>query len=186
MCADWARVTTQLTYHTIYSHLRTHEAAEVVVIDTHGGFEAARLRDVFVGRLRAEPEPPEEADARAVALLDRIKFIRVFDVVGIAQAVQEVADGWAQRDREAEERRQSEAARPGTMVILSSQDDEDEMDEIQASQPYEPPPEASRGGTGMVIIDNIANHFGGELAKNTVQGISTAAAAVPASGLWSG
>ena len=171
-----ANLRVQLTYHTIYSHLRSHTMGEAVIIDTNGTFSAARLRDVFVTRLRAETEDTlSELDlnAGAVSLLDRVKFTRTFDVVGISQAVSESSDTWEARDRDFAARRAHAQANRDT-VIPSSQADEDEdvEDDDVATQPYQAPPTADHGGVGLIVIDNIANHFGRELSKDPVRGMA--------------
>ena len=176
----------QLTYHTIYGQLRSHDSAEAVVVDTNGSFEAARLRDVFAWRLQRDvgrDQAAEAADAarldvnaKAVAMLDRVKFTRVFDVVGIAQAVQEVADGWEERDRAFEALRAGEKKRRAAEIPSSQDEEMDEMDAaLLASQPYEAPPDAGSGGTGMIVVDNVASHFSSEMSKNPVQGLSVLA-----------
>ena len=75
------------------------------------------------------------------------------------------------QDRDVTARRAQAQAIDST-VIPSSQADEDEGfdDDSVTLQPYEGRLTADSGGVGLIVIDNIANHFGRELSRDPVRG----------------
>ena len=164
----------------MYGYLSSHPEGEAVVIDSNGSFAPARLRDVFASRFRIgtqkETSPvsasamDQDAAAEALKFLDRVNFTRAFDVVGISEAISEVAEGWARCDQDREER--AGEREHLEKVIPSSQDEDEDGNEesVTASQPYQPPPDATGGGIGMIIIDNVATHLSQELSKNPIRG----------------
>ncbi|KAK8221363.1 hypothetical protein IWZ01DRAFT_38447 [Phyllosticta capitalensis] len=115
---------TALAFGLLSSHLLSSPTAHATLIDTAGTFEVGRLYATILSHLRRQrakavllhqqslvsdtavpqPLPVEEVtsgdeEAAAVKVLDRVKYTRVFDFVGLVDAVTEVREGLEARMR---------------------------------------------------------------------------------------
>lgn len=79
-----------------------HERSTAAVIDTTGNFDILALYAILLAKLRQNVEipassrlpsnPAESIDDVAARTLDRVKIMRVFDYVGVTEAVHEIRD----------------------------------------------------------------------------------------------
>jgi hypothetical protein len=85
--------------------LLQYENSTAAVIDTTGNFDVLRLYTLIVAQLSRRPDaqaslhsslksgPEATIEDLAARLLDRVKIMRVFDFVGVREAVGEISDG---------------------------------------------------------------------------------------------
>lgn len=143
------------------------------------------------------PPPTENAEKTSEKALERVKILRVFDFVGVVEAVNELSeelrhevfDGGTEGIRETERQPQSRPAEQHkTRTEIADSDDEDEEDmlfdspstaidksPIQAvpDLPSHPSNRAhSPEKIGMIVIDNITQVVNPILKVNYVRGIT--------------
>jgi len=170
----------KIVLHAIAAHLIHGKGGEAAIVDTAGTFSPVRLRDIIAYRLSldhrkgnhecCETSNRDAAQAihstkeafldQAARLLDRVKFMRVFDLAGAAEAVAEISQSWDSQIRSPTVEK--------SMVrheVASSQGDE--VEELESSNP---PGRQSQDGVGMLVVDNIANVVGVEMSKNQIRG----------------
>ncbi|KAF2476944.1 uncharacterized protein BDR25DRAFT_321491 [Lindgomyces ingoldianus] len=185
------------------SHLLDHPTSTAAIIDTTGNFDVLRIYTILASRIRdtspntlaiSDQSNPEDAAAK---VLDRIKIMRVFDLVGVMEAISEIRDGLemppvslSRRSAEGAPRNVEEPKKVHKAVIQDSEDegedeDEDEMlfEPRPRSKPIldpEPPKLAAvkdldnsdadiEGKVGFILIDNIAHVINPLLKNNYVQ-----------------
>ena len=169
--------------------------SEVAFIDTTGSFSPARLRDVILSRIEHhspktkyqqtgymyEPipqpavVPPQEALLRAVSMLDRVRIMRVFDFVGLVEAVAEVGDLW-ERQSQVIEREQLRQATARRIEIADSETEE--VEEDNRRKPHvnmESLADMTEhitvvSGIGMIITDTVTNVVSSIMTRNQTQG----------------
>ena len=165
-----------------------HQTGEVAIIDTTGAFSPLRLRDVIAWRLSClsrqtgyehsgyiyEVIPPKRVEGNsalldevATRMLDRVKVMRVFDFVGVAEAVGEVGQllrrGWnIVEEGLLQEHPRREKEVPSRQAI-DNEDLSDDHVKVNNTSLIE--------GFGMVVIDNIANLVNSTMSISQVQGI---------------
>ncbi|KAI9891380.1 MAG: hypothetical protein M1814_002893 [Vezdaea aestivalis] len=85
---------TLLAFQVITTYLLAQPTSYVALVDTTGLFSPRWLFDTVCERLRSRPSPPSdtELDQEAISALDRVKVMRVFDLVGVVEALAEVRD----------------------------------------------------------------------------------------------
>lgn len=79
--------------HAVVTHLISHPEARAVWIDTEGEFSPALLKDVIIIRLL-----PSETCITVESILDRVQIIRVLDIQGIAEVVDELEQTYKEKD----------------------------------------------------------------------------------------
>ncbi|KAK4693697.1 hypothetical protein P7C71_g3751, partial [Lecanoromycetidae sp. Uapishka_2] len=175
-----------LTYHALSSHLLhpSHAKSQIAIIDTTGSFSPTRLRDVLVYRLEAKHQrqsyqqsgyvyaktsiSTEKFVEEAIALLDRVKVMRVFDLAGVIEAVGEVGqmiEPALETSVKNVERKQE----------IGDSEDDDEEDGEESSPPKPAPVDGSAAGhesdqVGVIIVDNIANVVSSLMSKSQTAG----------------
>lgn len=177
--------------HAVASHLISDPASEAAIIDTTGSFSPLRLRDIIVRLLHsadseryqqsgyvyeklsaeADVESLESLRAKATKMLDRVKVMRVFDFVGVIEAIGEAG---ILCKTESQSTREIEAERvPKIEEVANSEDEEDEV-----SISIEPEDQrvqdnncSCRASLGMIIVDNIANLVSTAMSKNQTEGL---------------
>ncbi|KAI9883676.1 MAG: hypothetical protein M1823_004558 [Watsoniomyces obsoletus] len=151
-----------LALHTVTTYLLTHEQphpdshengsepekgkGQVAIIDTTGSFSPLMLRDVIISRLTKKKKPShDEKDAfennqeedelmmrRAMRLLDRVRIMRVFDLEGVVEAVEELRIDLEMGWREDAERREAGMGMGmGMYGVEESLGDENEDDGVR-------------------------------------------------------
>ena len=161
-----------LTLHLVAAHLLSHEGASATVIYSTLSFDVVKLHTHLAASCRNEVEG-QDAAAEAVAMLDRVKIIKVFDFVGLTEGVAEIrADFEGERDAPA-----GPPPPPQKIVIPkgtigdSEDEGEDEMlDDAPSADdrpnlPKMPPPSGPNDPRHLLVIDNIA-HLASPLLKN--------------------
>ncbi|KAI9864496.1 MAG: hypothetical protein M1824_005201 [Vezdaea acicularis] len=169
---------------TTISFLLAHSSSDccVAVIDTTGQFDVRWLFKLLKQRLRAVdhsaataarrdgPDDGKGADEEALALMGRVKVMRVFDFAGVVEAVGEVREG-LEGDNDRGGLRGQERGKE--LVVGDSQaDDDEEGEEEDALDPTtrKEEEEAERGEkVGMLIVDNISNVLGVIMKQDVVQ-----------------
>lgn len=113
--------------HALTTHLLLHSNSSAAWVDTLGTFSPNLLQQVVSSRT--------SNDSRITSnLLDRVQIMRVFDIHGLVEVIDELRTGHL--DREKRQR-----------VINDSED--------EASEEEEPPPEPFNG-TRVIVIDTIS------------------------------
>lgn len=89
----------------LVNSLLQYEDSAAAVVDTTGNFDVLRLYTLIVAQLSRRPnviaslhslfnaEPGATTEDLAAKVLDRVKIMRVFDFVGVGEAVGEIRDG---------------------------------------------------------------------------------------------
>jgi hypothetical protein len=150
----------QLACQTLLSHLLSSPHNEAAVIDTSGHFEPLWLLQLVRRRLfdrrrsrdhDVDVEVGEQTlEDQAMAVLERVRVMRVFDFVGVVEAVGEVR------------------AELETDVVMDSQDeDEDEGEEMEKE-------EGGNGGrkVGFLLVDDMMGVVGDLMRVGHVEGKS--------------
>jgi hypothetical protein len=180
------------------------------VVDTTGTFDVLRLHEAIltrsklmvlterarqIGDLQPEMPPPpppnEDAEKLAEKALERVKILRVFDFVGVMEAVDELSEELRSKTSEAgsggfgvaEKLPQSKAPRPESepRTEVADSDEEDEEDmlfETPSPVTGEPEdvqqPKAAHSTPiekiGMIVVDNISQVANPILKINYVRG----------------
>ena len=177
---------TLLGYHAIASHLliegesredleRRRIGNEVALIDTTGGFSAIRLRDVLIFRLRARwqrqrdfqdgqrREEKEEFKQEATEMLGRVRVMRVFDLIGILEALGEIGE----KAVEGKGRRQGKRKRE---VVDSEDEDQDGDDVDERRRSDDCQNTSNQSSAGLILIDNMANVTSSVVSRSLIQG----------------
>lgn len=107
----------------------------------------------------------QELEERAKALLDRVLLMRVFDFVGVVEAVGEIGAS-LESDRG--------GAGDGGMEGIRGNGNQDGVEEIEAgkSSEMERDGDSGKGSVGMIIINSMTNVVSSMMSKDHVQGQS--------------
>ena len=160
-------------------HLFSAPDAQAAVIDTTGSFDVLKLHKVLL-ELGVKFSLPN-SEVRSEQALDRVRVMRVFDFVGVAECINEIRD---------ENNKSKQAGRPPSspapaevtkrIEVADSEDEDDEMllelpvvsKKVQ-SQPASPQP-AVENATGtlswMIVVDNFCTVASPLMRSNYVQG----------------
>ena len=184
----------QISLHLLVAHLLSSPAAQAAVIDTTGGFDVLRLYQVIISRLQsrkaaeraqhfANPNPQifgpsapkEDTEQLAEGALDRVKVMRVFDFVGVSEAINELRDDFsvaASNDNVSPER-ELEVQQRNHVADSEGEDGDDEMlfDQEKPDNGVGMELTSRKAGEiGLIIIDNITHTLNPILKSNYVQG----------------
>lgn len=134
--------------------LLQHPDSMAAVVDTTGNFDVMRVYTLLLGQLKRSTDVLEAMKSEtgatvedvAAKILDRVKIMRVFDLVGVREAVGEIRDGLEGKSRvsgqrgEAKEKEEqaveTEAHIPETQgipkrtCVADSEDEDDEEEEM--------------------------------------------------------
>ncbi|KAI9796952.1 MAG: hypothetical protein M1833_005898 [Piccolia ochrophora] len=155
---------TLIALHALTTLLLTDPRAEAAVVDTTGSFDVGRLRGVVMARVMVGAggdgnagHSGEERERIVGNVLDRVKIMRVWDMVGLMEAVGEVREGL--------ERRGSGKGRSEVVAGSQGEDEDEEMVE-EEEEAVETLPER----VGVIVIDTITNVVAPVMSKSQVQG----------------
>ncbi|KAL0632970.1 hypothetical protein Q9L58_008128 [Maublancomyces gigas] len=81
--------------HAVVTHLISYPEAQAVWIDTEGEFSPALLKEVIILRLL-----PSETCITVESILDRVQIMRVLDIQGISEVVDELEQTYKEKDAE--------------------------------------------------------------------------------------
>jgi hypothetical protein len=104
----------------VVSHLLSSQDATATVIDTALSFDVRKFHRTLLSRLEGDPEK----DQLAMATLDRLKIMKVFDFEGLTDSIMEVQNNVEALKSETEWAGQRLPAPRGT---IGDSEDEDEM-----------------------------------------------------------
>lgn len=79
--------------HAVVTHLVSHPEAQAAWIDTEGDFSPALLKEVIILRLL-----PFETYITVESVLDRVQIVRVLDIQGIAEVVDELEQTYKHKE----------------------------------------------------------------------------------------
>ncbi|RDI84779.1 Alpha-glucosidase [Venturia inaequalis] len=187
---DKSQGKTTIAIHCLITHLLSSPTSQAAVIDTTGTFDLLRLHEVIVTRVKSNiltkrarqigdlqpemsppPPPTEDAEKTAEKALERVKILRVFDFVGVVEAVGELSEE-LQDVRPTEENTETQPkSKPPpqrnqrTQIADSDEEEEEDSEEdmlfaspLPVPKPTSPPPQPppnTLDRIGMIIIDNI-------------------------------
>lgn len=88
----------QFSQSLLVDSLFTYVDSTAAVIDTTGNFDVVKLYALILARLQSNADADADADGVGVQdiaarMLERVKIMRVFDFVGVKEAVDEVREG---------------------------------------------------------------------------------------------
>jgi hypothetical protein len=171
------------------------------VIDTTGSFSPARLCSVVLSRLQQTAahygnatyrtsltaEEQEEQQKQAIVILDRVAIMRVFDIYGVIEAVDELrkkAEARTKASSEDGEGTQEDSDVPASPSVqqiheaeIADSQDSGSLSPIQPASPMEltedtPTPHPT-GEVGLIVIDSITNVISPLLPKTHGQALLT-------------
>ena len=173
------------------------EKNKVALIDTAGTLSLGRLRDILVLRLHRKAvyelghQQPDSNYAKATEtpnstydgiievanlLLNRVNYMRVFDLAGVVEAVNEAQTSW---EIQAQSREKAKGKDRGVIKDSEDEDEDEDNSPEPQSQKREERPAATEGRASaescpadMIVIDTIANVVTSILSKSQVQGNS--------------
>lgn len=125
--------------HAVVTHLISHPEAQATWIDTEGRFSAALLQEVVILRLSSS-----KTCITVESILDRVQIIRVLDIQGIAEVVDELKQTYKGKDAERALWKPSINDRKGQKS--------DKEHPITATEGQE---ELDHRGIGVVVVDTI-------------------------------
>jgi hypothetical protein len=190
----------------LVSSLLKYEGSTAAVIDTTGNFDILRLYSLIVSRLKQCPDVLGSLRASgsvedvAAQILDRVKIMRVFDFVGVREAVGEIKEqlegrkGVEEVEAKEVEVLPVEEAKPKRTYVADSEDEEDDEEmlfdteaNLATSAPpvhgpetkpaMEPRTTETETGTGdpsglrFLLIDSLAHVLNPLLKKDYIQGL---------------
>ncbi|TKA74815.1 hypothetical protein B0A49_02606 [Cryomyces minteri] len=188
----------RITLHVLTTHLLASLTSHATVIDTTGAFDVLRLQRVAAQRLEAADGRPNNANVHVDVgpsvnqMLERVKIMRVFDFVGLVEAIGEVREelelGSAGQQAKKEPHGCDQDATRAT--VADSQDVEemlmgdepptsprDEAAEQQQQQQQQQQQRRQEQQTttrqeryGMIIVDNITQVAAPIIKSNYIQG----------------
>ncbi|KAK7705490.1 hypothetical protein SLS57_010024 [Botryosphaeria dothidea] len=93
-----------LAFAFLVTHLLSSTTSQAVLIDATGTLDVLRLYNTVMSRLRRLPDgsnttKEEDKEAAAAEILDRVKIMRVFDVLGMVEAVSEIRENLESQQR---------------------------------------------------------------------------------------
>jgi hypothetical protein len=155
---------------------------QAAVIDTSGSFDVLRLHRSFMLRLQTQKRRgifDGDLESVAEAALERVKIMRVFDFVGVSEAVNELG-------AEMKAPQFTATSSPGPQLeetvrreVPDSEDEDDEMlfdSEVRNAVPAKvenntkQSSEDSEAKLGLILVDNIAHAVSPLLKTNYAQG----------------
>ena len=185
----------KLALHLLVSQLLASNTAQVAVIDTTGNFDVLRLYQIIIYHIKSKQNaeraaatsnvnpklfyddtPVAKLYALASQMLDRVKVMRVFDFVGVSEAIGELREGVRVAAKD-QEMATAWAAEPTQKThVADSQADEDDEDimlfdgagDVEASSSETP----KLDSVSLIIIDNLTSVINPIIKSNYVQGKS--------------
>ncbi|TKA75299.1 hypothetical protein B0A55_07601 [Friedmanniomyces simplex] len=155
----------------LVSHLLHAPSATAAVIDTTLSFDLRRLHGKLARALRLRGRDAREA----MAVLERLQIMKVFDFVGLAESVVEVREG-LERGGTASPALGTEQVAPRGTIGDSEDEDEDEMLDApptRPSKPTSPAPQEIPNDTptpALLIIDSLSQLAAPLIKSNHIQG----------------
>ncbi|KAK4507390.1 hypothetical protein PRZ48_001125 [Zasmidium cellare] len=145
----------------LVSHLRGSTNATATVIDSSLSFDLLGLFRALEGSLEESSNVGEDAKA----MLERLKIMKVFDSIGLSEAVGELRE-----DLE----HPPEQVQPKTFpksTIEDSEDEDEMLDDVPLKQPSPPKvPETKEPPRKLLIIDNISKVISPLIKSNYTNG----------------
>lgn len=169
----------------------------MALIDTTGALPLARLRDVLVLRIHKQStyekgyQRPDSKHAKLMVepdltydglvrmadlMLTRVKYMRVFDLAGVVEAVDEVSESWEVQAQ------QTDGNLKGRERVIEDSEEEDDMSQDSSDEKDQTwkirqiagvqkgRASAETDPTDMIVIDTIANVVTSVASKSHIQG----------------
>ena len=181
----------QVALHVLTSHLLHDHNSQAALIDSTGNFDVLRLYQIIVQRIKAKQASEraaatsnvnpqvfyaetstEEMNKAASQVLDRVKIMRVFDFVGVSEAVSELRDSWRGSARD-DEMASAWAAEPTQKThIADSQADDDDEDIMlfDGAGDNDDLGDSKLQPVSLIVVDSITSPVNPILKSNYVQG----------------
>ncbi|KAI4628785.1 hypothetical protein J4E83_003338 [Alternaria metachromatica] len=128
------------------SSLLQYENSTAAVVDTTGNFDVLRLYTMIVAQLSRRPDiltslrsslnqgPETATEDLAAKILDRVKIMRVFDFVGVREAIGEIRDG-IEKKKDVE-RASSTEEKKATLAIEETAQEEPSVEKVRVKRTY--------------------------------------------------
>ncbi|GIZ39807.1 hypothetical protein CKM354_000317600 [Cercospora kikuchii] len=145
------------------THLLHSPEATATIIDSTLTFDVRRLHATLRSSL-----PPGQNDA--MEPLKRLKISKVFDRIGMMEAVAELGEEF-NSEKEQEQQRPAEMIKPQKSTIEDSEDEEDILDESPEKSPSRPStPAPSFSPKRLLIVDSISHVMTPVIKNDHTQG----------------
>jgi hypothetical protein len=135
--------------HALTTHLLAHPESQAAWVDSLGTFSPALLQRIVADRAQGMVE------VSVGSVLDRVQIMRVFDMYGVIEAMDELKQGHEDRWRERER---------STRIIVDSEDEESDEEVPQKEQA------ADFGGVRVLVVDTISQPIASLMNKGQPQG----------------
>lgn len=167
----------ELSYSMIVTHLLLSDQSEATIIDTTNSFDVRRLHKKLVSGLHGR-RIVDDAKAEAIRVLDRVRIMKAFDFVGMAECVAELRESLETRQRvdpSSQAVSGQDAVKIPRATIGDSEDEEDMLDEPASPVKQSPPSPKNKVAEeehhqNLLIIDNITFVASPVLKNSHVQG----------------
>ncbi|KIW06493.1 uncharacterized protein PV09_02929 [Verruconis gallopava] len=180
---------TLIAFHVIANHLLSSQGSQAAIIDTTGTFDVLRLRNVIVDQIKDKRVHEHAAAAREIKgvvvdhddaldetetiarqALDRMKIMRVFDFVGLREAINEIKEDLENVEKDEEVAGQG-VANHGQQTCIADSQAEDGDEDIMASDAKKYIPESPKlESVSLLVVDNITSVLNPHLKTDYVQG----------------
>jgi hypothetical protein len=134
--------------HALSTHLLRHRHSLVAWIDSLGTFSPALLAEIVAQRLKEGGDKETTVES----VLDRVQIMRVFDMHGVIEALDELKQSHASRRR----------------VVQDSEGEESDDDDVEVQKDEG---DADFGGVRMLVVDTINQPVSALMNKGQLQGL---------------
>jgi len=180
--------------------LLTYPECTAAVVDATGEFDVVGLYTAMLERLKKDPKALGEKEMESVAagMLERVKIMRVFDFVGVREAVGEIRGGLEGRGKNDGEGRMGTPKQPTPepltpevvkrTVVADSEDEEDDEEMLfdvaprpasASVTPEQPQPQVEsrqqdppQGKIKFILLSSLTRVLTSLLKKDSIQGAS--------------
>ncbi|KAF8251971.1 hypothetical protein K440DRAFT_658579 [Wilcoxina mikolae CBS 423.85] len=137
---------TLVAMHAFASHLLSDPTTEATWVDTNGNYSGRSLKDIICFKLLQKP-----GDVNQV--LERAKVARVFDLLGLGEAIDEIKLDHEKRQR-------------ATDIVRDSDGEDEDEDDVAESIPYT----ETKRGVRLIVVDNITQPYASMVNKSQLEG----------------
>ncbi|KAH0018747.1 hypothetical protein KCU78_g7043, partial [Aureobasidium melanogenum] len=165
--ATGSRAAETITLQVLITHLLASPTHTATLIDASGNFDVLNLYKNLLTRLAKTNTNHEENIKQATSILDRVKIMRVFDLEGVVEGLNELVDELEGKNIPKNTIRDSQEEEEEEMILP------EEEKEIKQEKKEQQEPAA-----GLILINNLSQVLGLLLKNNYAQGQATLATLV--------
>ncbi|KAI4630694.1 hypothetical protein J4E80_001632 [Alternaria sp. BMP 0032] len=158
------------------SSLLQYEKSTAAVVDTTGNFDVLRLYTMIVAQMSRRPDvqtslrssldqvPEIPTEDLAAKVLDRVKIMRVFDFVGVREAIGEIRDG-IEKKKDVE-RASSTEEKKAALPIEEPAQEEPPVEKVPVKRTYVADSEDEEDDEEMLFDSEVTNATAAQPVQN--------------------